>query len=39
MTGFDDLRQFLEDCKHSEHVITKTIFNAKPEVHTKPKNK
>ena len=25
----DELRQFLKECKHPEHVISKNIFNAK----------
>ena len=25
----DELRQFLKECKHPEHVINKSIFNAK----------
>ena len=30
ITRFDELRQFLKDCKHPEHVISKSIFNGKP---------
>ena len=27
----DKLRQFLKECKYREHVICKSIFNAKPQ--------
>ena len=29
ISRLDELRQFLQECKYSEHVISKCIFNAK----------
>ena len=27
----DQIKQFLKDCRYPEHVISETIFNAKPQ--------